>query len=210
MKKHQKIFLIFSVLLVFSCTSRAQVDSLMLGIDESADQLLPEKMGFVKRAFWGERGLMRTLKISPLTPEGRQKELRVRRIMLKMHQFLGIVTVAAMGTSIYFGQKIKSGHYEYIDEMDTYGTVSAGLYGTTALLQLLAPPPLVIRKAKGGWSSIRVHKTLAYFHFTGVIATAVTGVNLAREGDYTKMTPHQVSAYFTTASLAGAMIVMTF
>ena len=210
MKNYQKFFLAFFALFIFCCKAYAQEDSLLLGIEESPEQLLPEKMGFVKRAFWGEHGVMRSLKISPLTPEGRQNELRVRRTMLKMHQYLGIATVATMGVSLYFGEKIKSGHYEYIDEMDTYGTLAAGLYGTTALLQLLSPPPLVIRKSTGGWSSIRVHKTLAYFHFSGMIATAVTGVALGREGDYTKMTPHQVSAYFTTVTLAGAMIVMTF
>lgn len=209
MKKSQKLFLTFSAVLFFCGGIHAQVDSLLLGVEESPQQLLPEKMGFVKRAFWGERGVMRSLKISPLTPEGREKELRIRSAMLKVHQFLGIVTVAGMGFSIYFGQQIKSGHYEYIDEMDTYGVLTASLYGTTALLQLLAPPPLIIRKDKGGWSSIRVHKTLAYVHFAGMIATAASGIYIAREG-YDKMTLHQVSAYFATASLAGAMIVMTF
>ena len=209
MKNYRKFFLTFFVLFMVSRSSHAQEDSLLMGIEETPGQLLPERMGFVKRAFWGEHGVMRSLKISPLTPEGRQKELRVRRTMLKMHQFLGIATVAGMGVSLYFGQKIKSGHYEYIDEMDTFGTLSSGLYGTTALLQLLSPPPLIIRKSTG-WSSIRVHKTLAYLHFSGIVATAITGISLAKEGDYTKMTPHQVSAYFTTATLAGAMIVMTF
>lgn len=209
MKYTQKFFLLFSALLFFCCSIHAQVDSLMLGIDETPQQLLPEKMGFVKRAFWGKRGLMRTLKISPLSPAGREKELHVRRTMLKMHQFMGIATVVCMGTTIYFGQQIKSGHYEYVPEMDTFGVLSASLYGTTALLQLLSPPPLIIRKAKSGWSSIKVHRTLAYIHFTGVIATVATGRYLVKNG-YDEITLHQVSAYFTTASLAGAMIVMTF
>jgi hypothetical protein len=209
MKKSKKFFLAFFALLFLSCGVRAQVDSLMQGMEESPQPLLPEKMGFVKRAFWGEHGLMRTLKISPLTQAGREKELRVRRTMLKLHQFMGIATVAGMVTSIYFGQQIKSGHYEYVHNMDVFGVTSAGLYGTTALLQLLAPPPLILRKDKGGWSSIRVHKTLAYVHFTGVIATAVSGRYLHNNG-YDKITIHQVSAYFTTAALAGAMVVMTF
>src|SRR5258706_14639270 len=109
MKTTQKFFIVFAMLLIFSNGVKSQVYSLQLGVEESPQQLLAEKMGFVKKAFWGEHGLMRTLKISPLTPEGRQKELRVRRTMLKMHQFLGIVTVAAMGTTIYFGQQVKSG-----------------------------------------------------------------------------------------------------
>ena len=209
MNKPQKFFLVLFISLFSCCSIYAQVDSLLLGFDETPQSLLPEKMGFVKRAFWGERGLMRTLKIAPLTPGGREKELRVRKTMLKMHQFMGIVTVAAMGTSIYFGQKIKSGHYEYVDEMDVFGVTSAGLYGATALLQLLAPPPLIIRKAQSGWSSIKVHRILAYIHLAGIIVTAVSGRYLVENG-YDKMSFHQVSAYFATASLAGAMIVMTF
>lgn len=209
MKKHHKFFLTLTVLLCFYCRVHAQVDSLLLGVEESPDQLLPQKMGFVKKAFWGEHGLMRTLKISPLTPEGRQKELRVRRTMLKIHQFMGIATVAAMGTSIYFGQKIKSGDYTYVHKMDVAGVTSGGLYVTTALLQLLSPPPLLIRKASTGWSSIQVHRKLAYVHFTGVIFTVASGRYLHANG-YDKITVHQVSAYFTTAALAGAMVVMTF
>jgi hypothetical protein len=209
MKNIQKFFLAFSVLFLFCGKSNAQVDSLLIGIEESPQPLLPEKMGFVKKAFWGENGLMRSLKISPLTPEGRQKELRVRRTMLRMHQFFGIATVVGMGTSIYFGQKIKSGNYDYVSKMDVSGVTTAVLYGTTALLQLLAPPPLIIRKADKGWSSIQVHRTLAYVHLTAIIATAVSGRYLVKNG-YDNMTFHQVSAYVATASLAGAMIVMTF
>lgn len=205
----KKFFPAFFVLLVFYCSVHAQVDSLLLGVEETPEQLLPQKMGFVKKAFWGEHGVMRSLKISPLTPEGRQKELRTRRTMLKIHQFMGIATVACMATTIYFGQQIKSGNYEYVPKMDAFGVSSAVLYGTTALLELLAPPPLIIRKAQSGWSSIQVHKTLSYIHFTGVIMTVASGRYIMKNG-YDKLTIHQVSAYLTTAALAGAMIVMTF
>lgn len=205
----KKIFLTF-IFLVFSNGIRAQVDSLMLGIDETATgQLLPEKMGFVKKAFWGEHGLMRTLHISPLTSEGRQKELRVRRTMLKAHQFLGIATVGGMLTTIYYGQQIKNGRYEYLERKDAAAVITVGSYAVTGLLQLLSPPPLVIRKAKGGWSSIKIHRTLAYVHLTGMIVTPLLGVYLHYKG-YDLITYHQVSAYVTTAALASAMIVMTF
>jgi hypothetical protein len=204
-----KIFFLF-LFLILSDGIKAQVDSLMMGMEEApAQQLLPEKMGFVKKAFWGEHGLMRSLKISPLTPEGRQKELRTRHTMLKMHQFVGIATVGGMLVSIYYGQQIKNGKYQYVKQMDVMGFTAVGLYATTGLLQLLAPPPLIIRKSKGSWSSIKVHRTLAYVHFTGMIATPALGYYLHKHG-YNLITYHQVSAYLTTAALASAMVVMTF
>lgn len=204
-----KFFIVF-LFVVFSNGIKAQVDSLMLGIEETEEQqLLPEKMGFIKRGLWGEHGLMRTLKISPLTPEGRQKELRVRHTMLKVHQFMGIATVASMITTIYLGEQIKDGRYEYIKQKDVAAVISVGCYATTGLLQLLSPPPLVIRKSTGGWSSIRIHKTLAYIHLTGMLVTPVLGIYLHRQG-YDTIKYHQVSAYITTAALTSAMIVMTF
>ena len=185
-------------------------DSLLFAGTELPEQpLLPEKMGFVKRAFWGEHGLMRKLKISPLTPEGRQKELRTRHTMLKIHQFMGIVTLDGMIATIYFGQQIKNGKYEYAKQMDTYGLITVGCYAATGLLQLLSPPPLIIRKAKGGWSSIKIHRRLAYIHFTGMLLTPALGIYLKHNG-YDSIAYHQTAAYITTAALAGAMVVMTF
>jgi hypothetical protein len=205
----KKVFLVF-IFLVFSGSIKAQVDSLLLGMeDTSSQQLLPEKMGFVKKAFWGEHGLMRTLKISPLTAEGRQKELRVRHTMLKVHQFMGIATVAGMLTTIYYGQQIKSGNYKFIKRKDVAAGITVSCYTITGLMQLLAPPPLIIRKSTGGWSSIKVHRTLAYVHFTGMMVTPLLGIYLHNHG-YDLITYHQVSAYVTTAALATAMIVMTF
>jgi hypothetical protein len=195
---------------IFSNCIKAQVDSLMLGMDETIQQpLLPEKMGFVKRGLWGEHGLMRTLKISPLTPEGRQKELRVRHTMLKMHQFMGIATVGGMITTIYLGEQVKGGKYQYTHEKDVAAGITVGCYAVTGLLQLLSPPPLVIRKSKGGWSSIKVHRTLAYIHLTGMVVTPTLGLYLHKQG-YDLVNYHEVSAYITTAALASAMIVMTF
>src|SRR5690242_880125 len=123
-----KFFLVF-LFVIFSNSIKAQVDSLMLGMEDTThQQLLPEKMGFIKRGFWREHGLMRTLKISPLTPEGRQKELSVRHTMLKVHQFMGIATVAGMITTIYLGEQIKNGKYEYTKQKDVAAGITVGSY----------------------------------------------------------------------------------
>jgi hypothetical protein len=89
------------------------------------------------------------------------------------------------------------------------GWIAAGCYAYTALNQLLSPPPLIIRKAKGGFSSIKIHRTLAYVHFTGMLVTTSLGIYMQSHG-YDLINEHQVSAYVTTAALSSAMIVMTF
>ncbi|MCF8317255.1 MAG: hypothetical protein K9I02_00780, partial [Haliscomenobacter sp.] len=52
----------------------AQTDSLdlllQLGSEEPVE-LIPKRMIFTQRMLWGEKGLMRTLKVAPLTDHGR-------------------------------------------------------------------------------------------------------------------------------------------
>jgi hypothetical protein len=88
-------------------------------------------------------------------------------------------------------------------------------YGTTFLLQFLAPPPVIIRKNKG-WSNMKAHKTLAYLHFTGMVATPIIGrmiygsssLENGKSDDLKKF--HQISGYITTGLYTGAMVVMKF
>ncbi len=74
-------------------------------------------------------------------------------------------------------------------------------YFTGAGLSLFAPPPLVRKKVKG-FNSIKVHKWLAYIHFSGMIATNA----------YSKenMDWHKYAAYTTFASYASAVLVFKF
>ena len=76
--------------------------------DESieAPPLLPERMVFTQRIFWGEKGIFRTTGVAPLNMEQRQKELKVRRVMLTTHQVLGYATLAAMVAQGIIGGKL--------------------------------------------------------------------------------------------------------
>jgi len=170
--------------------------------------LIPQKMGLIKRAFWGERGLMRITGISPLTPEARERELKVRRRMLVLHQIMGFVTLAGFLTADFSGQMMVNGHENYHGLHSVATSVTIGSYFTTAGLALLAPPPMVIRKKQ--WDNIRVHKLLAYLHFTGMVLTPLIAPELSG-GDIKKEARfHQISAYTTTALFATAIIVIKF
>ena len=91
-------FTVLLILCVFSFAS-AQED-LFSSIREESEatktELLPRKMVFTQRLLWSENGLMRKTQWSPLTIEQREKELKIRRKMLKAHQFIGFVTLAGM------------------------------------------------------------------------------------------------------------------
>ena len=55
-------------------------------------------MIFTQRALWGNNGLLRKAGIFPLNVEQREKELKLRRSMLKIHQIIGYLTLAGMVT----------------------------------------------------------------------------------------------------------------
>ena len=196
-------------------------DEIFSGEETSSQTaLLPIGLGPIKRAFWGENGVMRNFNAFELTPEKRERELIVRRRMLQTHQVMGMVTLGTMLASAVTGQimistklgttqeKIKPIH-----QAATTATIIA--YSTTALLQLLAPPPIIIRKNKG-WSNIKAHRTLAYLHFTGMVMTPIIGQmmygSLSLENGKSEQLRsfHQKAGYVTTGLFAAAVLVMKF
>ena len=66
-------------------------------------------MLLTQRIFWGEKGVFRKINISKLNKKNRQKELVVRKKMLKAHQFIGYLTFLGMLTQGYLGGKLYSG-----------------------------------------------------------------------------------------------------
>ena len=88
--------------------SATEADDLLAGLTDSTETqpLLPSKMLFTQRAFWGPKGLLRVLNVAPLTAEGRSKELNVRRTMLIMHQIGGFVTLVGFVAQGLLGAKL--------------------------------------------------------------------------------------------------------
>ena len=159
------------------------------------EQLLPKKMIFTQSVFWGKNGFFRKTGISKLSLEQREIELKVRNAMLKSHQILGYLTLGGMVAQGIMGGKLYNGDYDLYDAHKTLGKWVTISYFTGAGLSLFAPPPLVRKKVKG-FNSIKVHKWLAYIHFSGMIATNA----------YSKenMDWHKYAAYTTFASYASA------
>ncbi|GAB3266740.1 hypothetical protein GCM10027347_34950 [Larkinella harenae] len=182
--------------------------------DSTADaqELLPKKIIFTQRAFWGTKGLLRLTNLAPLTPEGREKELKIRRTMLVSHQVLGFATLAGFVAQGILGSRLynaKGADYIRIkNQHETMATIINYTYGATALLSLTAPPKLPTSSTRRGFSSIQLHKYLAVVHLAGMVATNV----LARQvSENASLKPyHRAAAYTTFASFAAAIVAIKF
>jgi hypothetical protein len=169
------------------------------------DPLLPDILSPGERLLWGEHGWMRSIAGLPLNEESREKEMGIRRTMLTLHQAGGYVTLASMLATAFCGQMIINGHSSYEDYKAPLAWTTVGLYFTTAAFSLLSPPPVIRRP---GFSSLTVHKTLAWVHFSGMLITPLLGTLI--EDEHKVRIFHQTAGYVTTAAFAGAMISMTF
>ena len=197
----------FSVLIIFLffSTSVFSQDDLFQILDEESEksktELLPKRMIFTQRILWGEKGLMRKIKWSPLNIEQREKELRIRRKMLKAHQAIGFVTLAGFIAQGIIGVQLYNGNYSNYKFHKTVGHLTSISYFTGAGLSLFSPPPLVNKKIKG-FSSAKAHKYLATIHFSSMIMTNIFS-NSNRK-------LHKLSAYTAFGSYAAAILVFKF
>ena len=185
---------------------------LLAGLTDSAEAqpLLPRKMLFTQRVFWGPKGLLRTMNIAPLTPEGRAHELKVRRTMLITHQIGGFVTLAGFIAQGILGAKLyKAQGQEYVDTKmwhERSATFINVAYGTTLVLSLTAPPPVV--GAKKGFTSIKLHKYLAIVHLTGMVATNILAHMIENNPELKPY--HRAAAYTTFGAYAASILALTF
>ncbi|WP_229374530.1 hypothetical protein [Fibrella rubiginis] len=186
-------------------------DALLSGLtDSTAAPLLPDHMLFTQRAVWGKKGLVRLFGGHELTLERREKELKIRRSMLKLHQVMGFVTLAGFVAQGILGAKLYNATGEDYTRLREWheGTATAIniAYGTTALLSLTAPPPAVGQRR--GLSTIKLHKYLAIVHMAGMIATNILARKI--QEDYTLKPYHRAAAYTTFGAFATAIIVLKF
>ncbi|MFZ4377514.1 MAG: hypothetical protein ACOYN9_14240 [Saprospiraceae bacterium] len=205
----KKYLIYLGITCSISLNMGAQTDSLdlllQLGSEEPVE-LIPKRMIFTQRMLWGEKGLMRTLKVAPLTDQGRETELKIRRGMLVTHQVLGFATLAGMVAQGIVGAKLYSGDYKIKELHEGLGTAVNITYFTTAGLSLFTPPPLISRQVKG-LNGIKMHKTLAVVHLSAMIATNL----LSDSAGDPKIKPlHRAAAFTAFGSFFGAMLVMKF
>lgn len=110
-----------------------------------------------------------------------QAKLNRRTEMLKIHQRLGLITVAPMAAALITGpmakakgrngQVIKEPTSVNLDMHAALGSATAALYFTSASLAVFAPK-IPGEKKRG---AIRMHEALALIHGPGMILTPVLG-----------------------------------
>ena len=197
-------FLLISLLL-WSKLSFSQGEDLFNSLRQETvkdESLIPKRMIFTQRALWGNKGLLRKFGIFPLNVEQREKELKLRRSMLKIHQIIGYLTLAGMVTQGFLGGKLYNNWERGLyNTHKTVGNLTSISYFTGAGLSLFAPPPLINKKSKG-LSSIKAHKYLASVHFSSMLATNIFK-NRNRK-------IHKISAYTAVGSFAAAVLVFKF
>ena len=178
------------------------------------ESLLPDKLGPMEHLLWSESGLMRKVFDFPLTEQGREREMEIRRPMLALHQMAGFTTLASMVATVALGQTVFNGKEDLSQLHQAMAWTTVGAYLTTATFSIFTPPPLV-RRAE--WSTVSTHKLLATIHLTGMCLTPFLGTMLAdgRAGDLSLSERqlrlfHLSSGYVTTATFATAILVVTF
>ena len=200
-----RVKFLFCIFLLWSTLSFSQGEDLFSSIRKETakdESLLPNRMIFTQRALWGNNGLLRKAGIFPLNVEQREKELKLRRSMLKIHQVIGYLTLAGMVTQGFLGGKLYNNWERGLyNTHKTVGNLTSISYFTGAGLSLFAPPPLINKKTKG-LSSIKAHKYLASVHFSAMLAT-----NIFKNRN---QQIHKISAYTAVGSFAAAVLVFNF
>lgn len=202
-KKLDLFVVVIILLLSFQINAQSEEDlfSMIVEKDKSELPLLPERMVFTQRFLWGNKGLLRQSKIVPLSRQMREKELKVRRIMLKTHQVIGYTTLLAMIAQGFIGGKLYNGDNSLYDTHKTMGKIVNIGYFSGAGLSLFAPPPLINKKVRG-LNSIKAHKILATIHFSAMLST-----NYFSDRD---RGAHKASAYTLFGSYTAAVLVFKF
>ncbi|MEI7422108.1 MAG: hypothetical protein WCK18_08435 [Prolixibacteraceae bacterium] len=192
----------------------AAVDLLgeMNSTTQEKPKLLPDKILFTQRIFWGEKGLMRNFNAFELTPEKRQNELKVRRTMLVMHQIMGTLTLGGMiGQGIVGAKLYNASGSNYRSLKNTHETLAGVVnftYFSTAALSLFAPPKML--NEHKGYSSIKVHRALAIVHLSAMIATNILASQLNGPNGATIRPYHRAAAFTAFGAFAASMIVIKF
>ncbi len=146
-----------------------------------------------------------------------QAMLDKRTEMLKIHQRLGLITVAPLAADLITGPmaKAKGRNGQTITEptnanLDLHaalGSSTAALYFSTAYFAIFAPRVPGVRKH----GAIRLHEALAFVHGPGMILTPILGA-MAFEQEQNGEKVHGIASAhgavaYTTAIAYGAAIV---
>ena len=128
-----------------------------------------------------------------------QARLDKRSHMLKIHQRLGIITIAPMVATLFTSSDAsgKHGSQPGRNLHGALGLVTAGLYIATASYAIRAPG---IRgtEVRG---PIKLHKALAWLHGAGMILTPILGAMAKSQADHGEKVHGIASAHGAVAAV---------
>jgi hypothetical protein len=152
-----------------------------------------------------------------------QARLNKRTHMLKVHQMLGIITLAPMAATVIVSSGAKPKHSQTVngtviepssagvDLHAALGSTTAVLYGLTAYYAIAAPKIAGV-KPRG---AIRLHRDLVWIHAPGMVLTPILGgMALSQENQGEK--PHGIAAahsyvaWTTVAAYATSMVAVSW
>ena len=188
------IIIYFFVCFTNSFSQEKELFDLIVVDENATPPLLPERMIFTQRMLWGENGLMRKTGIVPLNYKNREKELRIRRSILKTQQILDYTTLAAMIAQVVVGEKYYNGDDSLHKTHKTINKVVNSGYFTGLALSLFSPPPIINKKPEG--FRPKTNKLLSKIHFTAMILTNTIdndNKKAKRAATYTAFTSYAVA-----------------
>lgn len=143
-----------------------------------------------------------------------------RRLMLKVHQGLGIATWSALAATAVVGQLDfndrfrgggDTGRYHTAHKGLAYG--SAALFTTAAIFALLAPTPYA-KRTERTLDTVTLHKIAMGVAAAGMLAQVVLGVVARREAGSLRerdlAAAHQVVGYATLGAASAGAVVLLF
>lgn len=156
---------------------------------------------------------LQDLGISSSQTKGNAKEqalLDKRTHMLKVHQTLGLITAIPMVAALITGpqakakgrngQTIKEPTQANLDFHMALGSLTTGLYFTTAYYAMFAPKLPGVKKR----GAIRAHEALAWIHGPGMILTPILGIMAYRQESAGEKVHGIASAHGTVAAVTAA------
>ena len=140
------------------------------GAAQTADLVLESASGNAVRPSLGDLGFPAEQSQGSMVDQAR---LDRRSHMLKIHQRLGLITIAPLVATI-IASSMAGGKHATATGRDVHaglGTLTVGMYFTTAYFAIRAPK-ISGTTARG---PIRLHKALAWIHGPGMILTPILG-----------------------------------
>ncbi len=152
-----------------------------------------------------------------------QARLNKRTHMLKVHQMLGIITLAPLAATVIVSSGAKPKHSQTangtviepssagVDLHAALGSASAVMYGLTAYYAIAAPKIPGV-KPKG---AIRLHRDLVWIHAPGMVLTPILGgmaLNQENQGEkpHGIAAAHSYVAWTTVGAYAASMVAVSW